>query len=143
MPMQFGLQMIDGLEDDLAQKARQLERLVGEAGAKTRFKAAMKPITQDAKARIHSITGGLKDSVETRVNVKPDEPTEIEVGISYKRHIRGRHAHLVEGGHKGPKPDSLNTRPHPFWEPAVRAHYKEAQDALVNTINELIDEMFS
>lgn len=138
MPIEFGLQMIDGLDDELAQKARQLEGLMGEEKTRTAFKTAMKPITQNAKARVHSISGGLKAGIETRVNVKPDEPTEIEVGISYKRHVRARHAHLVEGGHGGPHP----APPYPFWEPAVQAHYKEALDALDNANDGLIDELF-
>lgn len=139
MSAKFDLSAIDGLENDLAERAGRLEKLAGSERTKLAFKAALKPITQDAKARIHSVTGHLKNAIETRVTVKPDEPTEIEVGISYKRHKQARHAHLVEGGHGGPHPAPT----HPFWEPAVRLHYQEATSALEDTMDDLIDEIFS
>ena len=139
MPIEFDLQGVDGLEEELAEKAKQLEKLMGSEKTRTAFKAAMQPITQDAKARVHSITGGLRSGIETHVTSSADAPTEIEVGISYKRHASARHAHLVEDGHGGPHP----APPHPFWEPAVQAHYQEALQALDDTIDGLIDELFS
>ena len=139
MSITFDLSPIDGLDDELAEKAVRLERLVGSAQTKQEIKNAMKPITEDAKARIHSVKGRLVKAIETRVTTSFDAPTEIEVGISYKRHKNAHHAHLVEGGHGGPHP----APPHPFWQPAVEAHGEEAAQALEDRINDLIDELFS
>ncbi len=137
LSINFDLSAFDHLDDTLAEKAARLENLAGSESAKGKIKAALKPITDDAKGRIHSLTGHLRDSVESRVTTYPDAPTEIEVGISYKRHKLARHAHLVEGGHGGPHP----APPHPFWEPAVQAHGQEAAQALEDTIGEMIDQV--
>ena len=139
MSITFDLSPIDGLDNRLAEKAVRLERLVGSEKTKKEIKTAMKPLTEDAKARIHSITGRLAGAIETRVTTSADAPTEIEVGISYKRHRNAHHAHLVEGGHGGPHP----APPHPVWNPAVEAHGEEAAAALEDRINDLIDELFS
>ena len=135
MPLEFDASEIDRITDEFAAKAGQLESLVGSEQMKTKVKHVLRPLTDDAKARIHSLTGHLRDGIETRVETHIDEPTYIEVGISYKRHRKSRHAHLVEGGHGGPRP----AKPHPFWEPAVEAHYDEATQALEETVMDIID----
>ena len=138
MALKFNLSAIDGLDNELAQAAGKLERLVGSEKTKSTVKRVLRPLTDDAKARIHSLTGHLRDSIETRVETYADRPTQIEVGISYKRHKKARHAHLVEGGHGGPHP----APPHPFWEPAVLVHGQEAVDAVNDVTDEIIDQLF-
>lgn len=139
MGMKFDLSAMDGLDVQLAEAGTKLERLVGSAQTKTKIKAGMRVITDDAKARINSITGNLAGGIETRVITSYAAPTEIEVGISYKRHKNARHAHLVEGGHGGPHGPA---QPHPFWMPAVEAHGEEAVEKLEDTVNDLIDELW-
>ena len=138
MALKFDLSSFDRLDDDFAKAAGKLETLVGSEKTKTQVKAALKPMEDDAKSRIHSITGSLKNSIETRVTTHTDAPTEIEVGISYKRHPKAHHAHLVEGGHGGPHP----APPHPFWEPAVQLHGQQAVDALEELMEDLADQLF-
>lgn len=138
MSVNFDLSAFDHLDDDLARAAGKLERLVGSERTKGKIKGALRPLTDDAKARIHSLSGHLRDSIEVRVETYADRPTQIEVGISYKRHKKARHAHLVEGGHGGPHP----APPHPFWEPAVRLHGQEAVDAIDDVADEIIDQLF-
>ena len=133
MPLSFDLNAVDGLDDAFAQAAGNLERKLGSDQAKRKIRNALKIITEDAKARIHSITGNLAGGVKIYVETHTDAPTEILVGISYAR-SRAYHAHLVEGGHGGPHP----APPHPFWRPTVQAHGTEAVNAL---IDELLDEM--
>lgn len=162
MPANFDLSSIDGLMEELSERAGRMERLVGSERTKRIFKQGIGIITKDAKARLQVIMNEtynrqmmkdrksygppkppeqrtkLKNAIETTVTVKPDEPTVIEVGISYKRHRLARHAHLVEGGHGGNA-----APPHPFWKPAVEAHYKEVLEFLEDEMNDLIDEAFS
>jgi len=138
MAMKFDLSAFDHLDDHLAGAAGKLERLTNSEDAKRQVKAKLKPITDDAKTRIHSITGNLRDSIETRVTTHADAPTEIEIGISYKRHKKAHHAHLVEGGHGGPHP----APPHPFWEPAVQLHGQEAVDGLEDVMEEMVEQLF-
>ena len=136
MAVEFDTSDIDRITEEFAAKAERLELLIGAEETKQKVKKILKPITEDAKARIHSIDGGLAHGVECMVEVRDDYPTYIEVGINYKRHKESRHAHLVEGGHGGPRP----ARPHPFWEPAVEAHYEEAVESLEDTIVDLIND---
>lgn len=139
MSIKFGLEAIDGLEDHFSAAAEQLEdKITSDAFTKS-IKGAMAPINEEAKARIHSITGHLAAAVETHVKVSADAPTEIEVGVSYKRHKNAHHAHLVEGGHGGPHP----APPHPFWEPAVKAHGEDAVDALEYEVSEIEDAVIN
>ena len=133
MGLSFDLNAVDGLDDAFAQAAGNLERKLGSDQAKRKIRNALKIITEDAKARIHSITGNLAGGIKIYVETHTDAPTEIQVGISYAR-TKAYHAHLVEGGHGGPHP----ARAHPFWQPAVQAHGTEAVNAL---IDELLDEM--
>ena len=137
MALKFDLSAFDNLDNELARASGKLERLMGTERAKGKIKGALRPLTDDAKARIHSLSGHLRDSIETRVETYADRPTQIEVGISYKRHKEARHAHLVEGGHGGPRP----APPHPFWEPAVLAHGEEAVEALEGMADEIIDQL--
>ena len=139
MSATFDLSAFDGLDDQLASAAERIERLLGPEQAKAKIKKNLDLITKDAASRVNSITGSLVKAIETRITVRFDAPTEIECGISYKRHQNARHAHLVEGGHGGPHP----APPHPFWEPAVQAHGEEAVNSLEDTLNDLIDEIFS
>lgn len=138
MALKFDLSPFDRLDDDFARAAGKLETLVGSENTKTQVKAVLKPLEDDAKSRVHSITGHLKSSIETRVTTHADAPTEIEVGISYKRHPKAHHAHLVEGGHGGPHP----APPHPFWEPAVQLHGQQAVDALEDLMEDLAEQLF-
>lgn len=138
MALKFDLSPFDRLDDDFAKAAGKLETLVGSENTKTQAKAALKPLEDDAKSRVHSITGHLKSSIETRVTTHADAPTEIEVGISYARHPEAHHAHLVEDGHGGPHP----APPHPFWEPAVQLHGQQAVDALEDLMEDLVDQLF-
>lgn len=133
MPLSFDLNNLDGLDDALANAAIKLEEKLGSDQAKRKIRKALSLLTDDAKARIHSITGNLAGGVRCWVETSADAPTEITVGVSYKR-TRAHHAHLVEGGHGGPHP----APPHPFWEPAVRAHATEAVEAM---LDELAEEM--
>ena len=133
MPLSFDLNAVDGLDDRLAEAAGKLEEKIGSERAKREIRKALKPLTEDAKARIHSITGHLVGGVKCYVETSVDAPTEITVGVSYKR-TRAHHAHLVEGGHGGDHP----AEPHPFWQPAVQAHGNDAVSAL---LNEVMDEM--
>lgn len=138
MSLEFDASEIDRITDEFAALAGRLETSIGSDRTKAQVKRVLRPLTDDAKARIHSLTGHLRDGIETRVETHIDEPTYIEVGISYKRHRKSRHAHLVEGGHGGLRP----AKPHPFWEPAVEAHYDEATQALEETVMDMIDEAF-
>lgn len=138
MSMKFELSAFDHLDDDLARAAGKLETLAGSEDTKRQVKEKLKPLTDDARSRIHSITGNLRDSIETRVETHPDAPTQIELGISYKRHKKAHHAHLVEGGHAGPHP----APPHPFWEPAVELHGQEAVDGLEDVMAGLAEQLF-
>lgn len=133
MPLTFDLNAVDGLDDAFAQAAGKLEEKIGSEQAKRKIRDALKLITEDAKARVHSITGHLVSGIKCYVETHTDAPTEITVGVSYAR-TKAYHAHLVEGGHGGPHP----ARAHPFWKPAVQAHGTEAVNAL---IDELLDEM--
>lgn len=132
MPLSFDLNAVDGMDDAFADAAAKLERKLGSDQAKRRVRKALALITDDAKARVHSITGHLAGGIRTWVESRVDAPMEITVGVSYVR-TRAYHAHLVEGGH-GYK----TAPPHPFWEPAVRAHGTEAVNAL---LDEVMDEM--
>lgn len=138
MAIKFDLSAFDRLDDNLAQAAGKLETLAGSENTKQQVKEKLKPMTDDAKSRIHSITGNLRDSIETRVTTHADAPTEIEVGISYKRHPKAHNAHLVEGGHGGPHP----APPHPFWEPAVQLHGQQAVDGLEEVMEEMVEQLF-
>lgn len=143
MSLNFDLSSLDGLDERFAAAAAKLEEKTDGDSFKRSIKGAMAPITEEAKARVHSITGKLAGAIETYVKVTADAPTEIEVGISYTRHKGAHHAHLVEGGHGGPHP----APPHPFWEPAVKAHGEDAVDALEVEIQDIedavIDEIIS
>lgn len=133
MPVSFDLNNVDGLDDRLANAAAELERLLGAEDAKAKIAAAMKLVTDDAKARVHSITGHLAAGIKTTITTAADAPTVIETGISYAR-TRAHHAHLVEGGHGGPHP----APPHPFWAPAVTAYGDEAAEKLEQLAQELM-----
>lgn len=138
MAIKFDLSAFDALDNDLAQAAGKLETLMGSEAAKGQVIAVLKPLEDDAKSRVHSITGNLRSSIETRVSTHADAPTEIEVGVSYKRHPKAHHAHLVEDGHGGPHP----APPHPFWEPAVQLHGQQAVDALEDLMEDLAGQLF-
>lgn len=139
MAIHFDLSALDGLDNEIASAGERLERLIGGTAAKNEIKAALEPVNRDARNRINSITGGLAGGIETKVTPHLDAPTEIEFGISYKRHPESRHAHLVEGGHGGPHGPAAA---HPFWGPAIQAHGEEAVDALEDKLNDLIDDIF-
>ena len=82
----FDLSPFDGLDERFAAAAAKLEeKMDGDAFRKS-VKGAMEPINEEARSRIHSITGKLAGAIETYVKVTADAPTEIEVGISYTRH---------------------------------------------------------
>ena len=133
--LNFDLSAMDGLDERFAESAKKLESMTDGDEFKASIKGAMAPITEEAKARVHSITGKLAAGIETYVKVSADAPTEIEVGISYTRHKGAHHAHLVEGGHGGPHP----APPHPFWEPADKAHGEDRVDALEYQSSEIED----
>lgn len=135
MPLSFDLNAVNGLDDRLADAAIELENKLGGDQAKKTIKAALAPLTEDAKTRIDSITGNLAGGVKVYVDTAVDAPTEITVGVSYKR-TRAHHAHLVEGGHGGPHP----AQPHPFWQPAVEAHGDEAVAALLDEVMEAMED---
>lgn len=138
MSISFNLSALDGLDDRFAAAAK-LENEVDSDSFKASVKGAMEPINEEARSRIHSITGKLAGAIETTVKVSADAPTEIEVGISYTRHKGAHHAHLVEGGHGGKHP----AKPHPFWEPAVKAHGEDAVDALETEISDIEDAVIA
>lgn len=136
MSATFDTSDIDQLADKLFATAERLALMTSDEGAKQEIKNNMKLVTQDAASRVNSITGNLAGAIETRITVRVDAPTKVECGISYKRRINARHAHLVEGGHGGPH----SAPPHPFWEPAVQAHGEEAVNALEDMMKNKLDE---
>ena len=139
MSISFDLSPFDQLDERFAAAAAKLENEVDSDSFKASVKGAMEPINEEARSRIHSITGKLAGAIETYVKVSADAPTEIEVGINYTRHKGAHHAHLVEGGHGGPHP----APPHPFWEPAVKAHGEDAVDALEAELSDIEDAVIA
>lgn len=137
--MKFDLSGFEEIEDALAREAGVIERLAGDTAAQSSLKKSLEIIADNARSRVHSITGNLKRGIKSRVTISADSPTVGEVGISYKRSPKARHAHLVEGGHGGPHGPA---DPHPFWEPAVQATGQEAVDALRDVAGSLIDDMW-
>ena len=137
MAVKFDLTMVDGLADRLEKAADAMDRKLGSARAKANLNRALSVITKDAKARIHSVSGNLVKGIDSRITIRADAPTELEIGVSYKRLRTAHHAHLVEGGHKGPHP----APPHPFWQPAVEAHGEECVELLETAAAQLMDDV--
>ena len=128
--------------DDLGQKFTEAEeitaRLAGSQAAQSTMKKGLDIIANDARARVHSITGTLHDSIRSYVKVAADTETVMEVGVSYAR-SKAKYAHLVEGGHGGPHGPA---KPHPFWEPAVEATAEEAVAVVQDAMMDLLGEIF-
>lgn len=100
---------------------------------KTGVQAALNQVRDEARARIHSITGTLRKAVQTKVKSSPYAPLEAEVGVSYKT-TKARYAHLVEGGHGGPHPAPA----HPFFAPALAKFESQGVDAIETAMLEAI-----
>lgn len=137
MALEFGTVRLDALEEKLAAAAEGVEKTLGAAQAQSKIKAALDKIGDDAKARVHNITGALSRSIKSRVKVSADSPTLGEVGVRYKG-TKMRYAHLVEGGHGGPHGPA---DPHPFWAPAVEATAEDAMQVLTEIAGELADDL--
>ena len=83
MSINFNLSALDGLDDDLARAAAKLERLMGSERTKGQIKGALRPLTDDAKSRIHSITGHL-----TSATRKPATPTWWKAATAGRTRLR-------------------------------------------------------
>lgn len=134
MPLSFNMNNVNGLDDALAKAVEELEKKLGTAEAKGKYQQLVKPLTDDAKARINAITGNLTGGVKSYIETSADSPMEITLGVSYKR-TRAHHAHLVEGGHGG-----KTAKAHPFWQPAVEVHLEEVTDAILEEVMDCMEE---
>lgn len=140
MALDFGTVQLDAFVEKLAAAVDRMERTLSSADSRSRIKKALDIIANDAKARIHNITGNLHDSIKAKVKESADSPTLGEVGVRYasKGLHAAKYAHLVEGGHGGPHGPA---DPHPFWAPAVEATAEDAMQVLTEIAGELADDL--
>ena len=134
--MKFDITPLSKFDYDLEAALRRLTRIEGLPKARATIRKAMQLLINDAKGRVNNRTGHLSSAIQFRFSGKFDATQISEMGVSYKR-TKARHAHLVEGGHKGPKP----APPHPFWGPAVDETGPEVSSALADAVNEILDEL--
>lgn len=139
--MGFDLSAFGDVEAALEKEADVLQHLAGDDAAKGALKSALDLIAQDAKARVHSITGNLVKGIKSKVEGgKGEKGVSGWVGVPYAKPAKAHHAHLVEGGHGGPHGPAA---PHPFWAPAVEATKDEALDALASAVEDKIADLWS
>ena len=96
--MNFNIAQVDGLERALKRLEDVYSTYRGSAAAQTQIRSCLKLISDDAKTRVHSITGNLVGGIRVYARVRPAEEIMGEVGVSYAR-TKAHHAHLVEYGH--------------------------------------------
>lgn len=133
--MKAELTGFDKLAFDLDAAARDLVQIVGRPKARGTIRKGLNLVIDDAKSRVHVVKNCLQPSILIRFSSKYDEQLIANMGVSYK-YTRAHHAHLVEGGHKGPHPAPA----HPFWAPAMAAQSGKALDAIVDAVNDLLDD---
>lgn len=74
-------------------------------------KEALSIIAEDARSRVHSVTGNLSSSIKVHPRIRPDKTILMEAGVSYAK-TKAHHAHLVEYGHKVVAPGPKSMRLH-------------------------------
>ena len=161
--MKFDISPLSKFDYDLEAAIRKLSALEGVPKARSTVRSAMELLINDARGRVHNITGHLASGIQFRFSGKMDSTQIAEIGVSYKR-TRAHHAHLVEYGHGAPGPHrrkGVSTRkvlsreyrlgsrggsrggrtpPHPFWAPAVEAQGQKVLDALQKSVNDILDD---
>lgn len=143
--MGFTLKGFPELEAALERCAGVWEEVAGTSSAKESLKMACDPVIKDAKSRVKG-SGGLRKAINAYPKMDADSGGLMEMGVSYKRHKKAHHAHLVEYGHKtfnqhgGPYRD---TPEHPFWAPALASQGPEALEILVYMTDVALARLYS
>lgn len=132
--MKFDISPLSKFDYDLEAALRKLSAIEGVPKARSTVRSAMELLINDARGRVHNITGHLASGILFRFSGKMDSTQIAEIGVSYKR-TRAHHAHLVEYGHGG-----KTAAPHPFWAPAVEAQGQKVLDALQKSVNDILDD---
>jgi hypothetical protein len=96
--VKFDVSQVDGLNRALMRLEETYSLYHGSAAAQQQVRAALKLISDDAKGRVHSVTGNLVGSIKVYARVRPVKENLGEVGVSYAK-SKAHHAHLVEYGH--------------------------------------------
>ena len=96
--MKFEISQVDRLTSTLRRLEDTYSTYRGSGAAQTQVRSALKIISDDAKGRVHSITGHLVGGIRVYARVRPDKEILGEVGVSYAK-TKAHHAHLVEYGH--------------------------------------------
>ncbi len=112
---------------------KQLERMgmrvesVGDAA----LTAAAQPIAEEAKSRVHPISGDLTEAIRAGKPRTGRNGRKITIGVHRKDwHKDDYYPAYVEFGHGGPRP----APPHPYIRPALETKRDEANAIIVNTI---------
>jgi hypothetical protein len=143
--MGFTLKGFPELEAALERCAGVWEEVAGSSSAKGNLIIACAPVIKDARGRVKG-TGRLRRAIDAYPKMDADSGGLMELGVSYKRHKKAHHAHLVEYGHKtfnqhgGPYRD---TKAHPFWAPAVASQGPEALEILVYMTDVALARLYS
>jgi HK97 gp10 family phage protein len=137
--MGFEIEGFTELVNDLLEMARALGEDSPEveqalqAGAKPIYDQMKTNASTDPKIR----TGRLHGSIRIgRVKARRRySGKSITIGVSYTGGAKAPHAHLVEFGHAGPKPESPPTPPHPFVRPAFDTQKDAAYGEIRKRLN--------
>lgn len=107
---------------------RQLDNASELRGASRRALTAGAEIVLRAAQNLAPVrTGGLKKALRVGRRASTMDTSQVEVGAFYGE---APHAHLVEGGHGGPRP----APPHPFLQPAVEMTEADVIDAIMEEL---------
>lgn len=122
------------LTDEIAKMA---DLYVDEGGEKLPniVRKGAKPILDQAKMNVHSVSGELRDSLKIVVKSKGGR-TKARIGA--QKGGKGHYATFVEYGHGGPHPAG----PHPFLAPAFDAKQEEALDVIKGGIQSELRQMW-
>lgn len=144
--MGFDLKGFPELERALDRASDVLSLIRGSSNAQAAIKQGLKPLVDDAKGRVHKVSGKLQRGIKAYVKVDAVKDSVAEVGVSYKRSKRAHHAHLVEYGHQNFNqyggPHGEDTPPHPFWAPAIDSKADDALDMLEEIVSDALGDGF-
>ena len=127
---------VDLSEEGLAKLAKAFNELPRELSVEVQarsLEAAAKVVQQEAKATtaFQDKSGRLRKSIKVQRRIakfkKPDGQVFKVSGGEVVARATDAKSHLIEGGHKGPRP----APPHPFLAPAAEASQQQAFAAAV------------
>lgn len=113
---------------DMQAVLSELDRLGELKGATNKaLRAGAAVVLAEAQNRAPVRTGKLKKALKIGRKASRGSENAVEVGAFYGD---APHAHLVEGGHGGPRPAPA----HPFLQPAAEAKEQEVYNAIMEEL---------